>query len=195
MKKSCKKQVNTTLRKKAFSMSTTSSLRTVRPIKWLTVTAMLMALNIAMSSFGIPVPGGHLYLNDAIICTAAILLDPLGAFVVGGVGAFLGDFFFYPAPMFVSLVTHGLLAVVVSLCAHKLMKDHRGRAALVGVILGVVINVVGYSIGRAFVYATPEAAMLKFPFQVFQAAFGAVVSMLLCFKAGLLSFWDKFSAR
>ena len=195
MKKSCKKQVNTTLRKKAFSMSTTSSLRTVRPIKWLTVTAMLMALNIAMSSFGIPVPGGHLYLNDAIICTAAILLDPLGAFVVGGVGAFLGDFFFYPAPMFVSLVTHGLQAVVVSLCAHKLMKDHRGRAALVGVILGVVINVVGYSIGRAFVYATPEAAMLKFPFQVFQAAFGAVVSMLLCFKAGLLSFWDKFSAR
>ena len=195
MKKSCKKQVNTTLRKKAFSMSTTSSLRTVRPIKWLTVTAMLMALNIAMSSFGIPVPGGHLYLNDAIICTAAILLDPLGAFVVGGVGAFLGDFFFYPAPMFVSLVTHGLQAVVVSLCAHKLMKDHRGRAALVGVILGVVINVVGYSIGRAFVYATPEAAMLKFPFQVFQATFGAVVSMLLCFPAGLLAFWDKFSSR
>ena len=195
MKKPCKKQVNTTLRKKAFSMSTTSSLRTVRPIKWLTVTAMLMALNIAMSSFGIPVPGGHLYLNDAIICTAAILLDPLGAFVVGGVGAFLGDFFFYPAPMFVSLVTHGLQAVVVSLCAHKLLKAHRGRAALVGVILGVIINVVGYSIGRAFVYATPEAAMLKFPFQVFQAAFGAVVSMLLCFKAGLLSFWDKFSAR
>ena len=75
------------------------------------------------------------------------------------------------------------------------MKDHRGRAALVGVILGVVINVVGYSIGRTFVYATPEAAMLKFPFQVFQATFGAVVSMLLCFKAGLLSFWDKFSAR
>ena len=114
---------------------------------------------------------------------------------MGGVGAFLGDFFFYPAPMFVSLLTHGLQAVVVSLCAHKLFADRRGRGALVGVILGVVINVVGYSIGRAFVYATPEAAMLKFPFQVFQASFGAVVSMLLCFKAGLLKFWDKFSTR
>ena len=91
-----------------------SSLHTVRPVKWLTVTAMLMALNIVMSSFSIPVPGGHLYLNDAVICTAAILLDPLGAFLVGGVGAFLGDFFFYPAPMFVSLATHGLQAVVVS---------------------------------------------------------------------------------
>ena len=115
--------------------------------------------------------------------------------VWGGVGAFLGDFFFYPAPMFVSLVTHGLQAVVVSLCAHKLAKEHRGRAALVGVILGIIINVVGYSVGRALVYATPEAAMLKFPFQVFQATFGAVVSMLLCFKAGLLTFWDKFSQR
>ena len=176
-------------------MSSATDLRKVRPVKWLTVTAMLMALNIAMSSFSIPVPGGHLYLNDAIICTAAILLDPLGAFIVGGVGAFLGDFFFYPAPMFVSLVTHGLQAVVVSLCAHKLFGERRGRAALVGVILGVVINVVGYSFGRAYVYATPEAAVLKFPFQVFQATFGAVVSMLLCFKAGLLSFWNKFSIR
>lgn len=176
-------------------MSSVSDLRKNQPVKWLTVTAMLMALNIAMSSFGVPVPGGHLYLNDAAICTAAILLDPLGAFFVGGVGAFLGDFFFYPAPMFVSLVTHGLQAVVVSLCAHKLSKEHRGRAALVGVILGVIINVAGYSVGRALVYATPEAAMLKFPFQVFQATFGAVVSMLLCFKAGLLTFWDKFSQR
>ena len=176
-------------------MSSATDLRKVRPVKWLTVTAMLMALNIAMSSFSIPVPGGHLYLNDAIICTAAILLDPLGAFIVGGVGAFLGDFFFYPAPMFVSLVTHGLQAVVVSLCAHKLFGERRGRAALVGVILGVVINVVGYSFGRAYVYATPEAAVLKFPFQVFQATFGAVVSMLLCFKAGLLSSWNTFSIR
>ena len=82
-------------------MSAETDLRKARPVKWLTVTAMLMALNIAMSSFSIPVPGGHLYLNDAVICTAAILLDPLGAFIVGGVGAFLGDFFFYPAPMFV----------------------------------------------------------------------------------------------
>ena len=86
-------------------MSSVSDLRKDQPVKWLTVTAMLMALNIAMSSFGVPVPGGHLYLNDAVICTAAILLDPLGA------------------------------------------------------------------------------------------SFGAAVSMLLCFKAGLLTFWDKFSQR
>ena len=171
------------------------TLRKEHPVKWLTVTAMLMALNVVMSSFSIPVPGGHLYLNDAVICTAAILLDPLGAFFVGGVGAFLGDVFFYPAPMFVSLVTHGLQAVVVSLCGHKLFGQKRWMGALVGVILGVIINVAGYSIGRTFVYATAEAALLKFPFQVFQASFGAVVAMLLCWRAGLVKFWDTFAAE
>lgn len=175
-------------------MSAETKFRTAQPTKWFTVTAMLMAMNVVMSSFSLPVPGGHLYLNDAVICTAAILLDPLGAFVVGGLGAFLGDLFFYPAPMFVSLVTHGLQAVAVSLCAHGLFKNHRRRGAVVGVALGVVINVVGYSLGRSFIYATPEAALLKLPFQIFQAAFGAVCAMLLCFSSGLGRFWDKFTA-
>ena len=47
------------------------------------VTALFMALNILMSSFGVPVPGGRCYLNDVIICTAAILLDdPKAAFLL-----------------------------------------------------------------------------------------------------------------
>ena len=62
-----------------------------KSLVWLCTTAMLMGLNVAFSSFGIPVPGGHLYLNDIVICVASIILDPLGAFLVGGVGAFLGD--------------------------------------------------------------------------------------------------------
>ena len=96
--------------------------RTKNAAIWLCTTAMFMALNIAMSSFGVPVPGGHLYLNDIVICLAAIILDPVAAFAVGGIGAFLGDFFFYPAPMFVSLVTHGLQAVVISLISHHALK-------------------------------------------------------------------------
>ena len=52
---------------------------------------MLMAMNIIMSSsvLSIPVPGGHMYLNDVIIVTAAVLLDPFlavhrGSFVLSG---------------------------------------------------------------------------------------------------------------
>ena len=133
--------------------------------RWLCTTALLMAMNIVMSMsvFSVPVPGGHLYLNDVIICFAALILDPLGAFCVGGVGAFLGDFFFYPTPMFVSLVTHGLQAVVISLCAHRMLKEKPVIASLIGVLLGAVIMVVGYSLGRAFLYATPAAAIAKLP--------------------------------
>ena len=79
------------------------SLREINKSKWITATAVFMGMNIALCAFGIPVPGGHLYLNDVVICTASLLLDPVGAFIVGGIGAFLGDFIFYPIPMFVSL--------------------------------------------------------------------------------------------
>ncbi|MBQ9993900.1 MAG: ECF transporter S component [Clostridia bacterium] len=158
----------------------------------LCVTALFMALNIAMSSFGIPVPGGHFYLNDIVICTAAIILDPISAFVVGGVGSFLGDLFFYPLPMFVSLVTHGLQAVVISLFSHYVMKKHRALSSGIGVLLGAVIMVVGYSLGRAFIYSTPEYAILKLPYQILQASIGAIVGMILCFKCGLINLAAKY---
>ena len=156
-----------------------------RTTLWLCITAMFMALNVAMSSFGVPVPGGHLYMNDIVICTAAILLDPFAAFMVGGGGAFLGDMLFYPTPMFVSLVTHGLQAIVISVFSHYTMKKHPVIASGIGVAIGAVIMVVGYSLGRAFIYSTPEYAILKLPYQILQAVVGAVVGMILCWKCGI----------
>ncbi|MBO6014814.1 MAG: ECF transporter S component [Oscillospiraceae bacterium] len=165
-----------------------------RTTAWLCITALLMAMNVVMSSFGIPVPGGHLYLNDVIICTASILLDPFAAFMVGGVGAFLGDFFFYPTPMFVSLVTHGLQAVVISLFTHYTLKKHPVLASGIGVTIGAVIMVVGYSLGRAYIYSTPEYALLKLPYQILQAVVGAIAGMLLCWKCGIVKLYRKYTA-
>lgn len=151
----------------------------------ITFTAVFMALNIVFSSFSIPVPGGHLYLCDVAICAAAILLGPMEAFVVGGIGSFIGDLIFYPLPMFVSLATHGLQAVVISVFAHYVLKKHPILASGIGVAVGSAIMVVGYSLGRAFVYSTPEAAWLKLPFEILQAGVGAVLGMLLCWKGKL----------
>lgn len=158
---------------------------------WLYTTAIFMALNVAMSSFGVPVPGGHLYMNDIIICTAAILLDPFAAFMVGGVGAFLGDLFFYPAPMFVSLITHGLQAVVISIFSHYIIKKHPVLSSGIGVVLGAAIMVVGYSLGRAYIYSTPEYAMLKLPYQILQAVIGAVLGMVICWKCGIHKLYNR----
>lgn len=150
-------------------------------VKDLCITAVFMALVVALSSFGIPVPGGHLYLNDMVIVIGSLLMGPFEAFMIGGVGAFLGDLFFYPTPMFVSLVVHGLQAVVISLMSKKLkMKD--SVAGLIACIVGAIIMVVGYTIGRAFIYATPSAAMLKLPFQILQAIVGVIVGWLVVYK-------------
>lgn len=155
------------------------------PVIRITVAGVLMALNIAMASFGIPVPGGHLYLCDAVICLAAILLNPMEAFVVGGVGAFLGDLLFYPLPMFVSLVTHGLQAAVISQISHHALKKHPKLASGIGVAVGAVIMVTGYTLGKIFVYSTLEYAILKLPYEIAQGVLGAVLGMILCWRCGL----------
>ncbi len=168
-------------------------MRSATSVKKLTVTALLLAMNIIMSLsvFSIPVPGGHMYLNDVVIVTAAILLEPFYAFIVGGVGAFIGDFLFYPAPMFVSLVTHGLQAVVISLCARRMLKNRPVTASAIGSAFGLLITVVGYTLGRAFIYGTPAYAVAKLPFQILQTAVGSAAALLLCWKAGLVKLYNK----
>lgn len=160
---------------------------------WLTMTALFMGMNIvlSMSIFSVPVPGGHLYFCDAVINTAAVLLDPVAAFLVGGVGSFLGDFFFYPAPMFVSLVTHGLQAMAVSWLTRRVLTGKPALSSSLAVTAGSVIMVIGYTLGRAYVYSTPEYAVLKLPFEILQAGVGAVVAILLLYPLGLKKTFQK----
>ena len=167
-------------------MSNTAAIRR-GSVLWLTTTALLTGMNIilSLSVFSIPVPGGHLYFCDTVINVAAVLLDPAAAFVVGGVGSFLGDFFFYPAPMFVSLVTHGLQAVVVSLISHRLLTKKPVVSSSIAVTAGAVIMVIGYTLGRAYVYSTPEYSLLKLPFEILQAGFGAAAGIFLLYPLRL----------
>lgn len=162
---------------------------------WLCTTAIFMAMNVALCTFSIPVPGGHLYLNDVLIATAALLFDPLAAFLIGGVGAFLGDFFFYPAPMFVSLVTHGLQAVVISLFYRHVLKKHRVLSSAIAVTLGGIIMVVGYTLGKIYVYSTFEYAMMKLPYEIAQAALGIIGSMVLCWALGGIKQVEKIQKK
>ena len=156
--------------------------------KKLCFVALFTAINVAFSSFGVPVPGGHLYLNDIVICFAALIFDPFSAFIVCGVGAFLGDLIFYPAPMFVSLVTHGLQAVAISLIVGRKSESPKFLRSVLAVTAGALIMVVGYSLGRAYIYSTPEYAILKLPYQILQAVTGAVVALVLLFKSPVKRF-------
>ncbi len=179
--------------KEIFNMVTQKTVASPRSITLrITITAMFTALNIIMSSFGVPVPGGHLYLCDVVICLAAILLNPAEAFIVGGIGSFFGDMIFYPAPMFVSLVTHGLQAVVISIFSHYVLKNHPKIASGIGVTIGAVIMVVGYTLGKTFIYSTFEYAMIKLPYEIAQGTVGAVFAMILCWKCEIHKVFNKY---
>ena len=76
-----------------------------------------------------------------------------------------------------------------------MLKKHPALAAGIGVTIGAVIMVAGYSIGRAFVYANPQTALVKLPYQILQAAVGAVAGMLLCRKCGLQKLYTTKIAK
>ena len=123
--------------------------------------------------------------------TAAILLNPLEAFIVGGIGSFLGDMIFYPTPMFVSLFTHGIQALVISVFSHYILKKHPKLSAGIGVSIGVIIMVAGYTFGKAFIYSTPEYAIMKLPYEFAQGILGAVFGMLLVYRCGLKKLFNR----
>ena len=117
---------------------------------------------------------------------------------MGGVGSFLGDMLFYPAPMFVSLVTHGLQALVISLLVHSRLGGREKKhfvTSLIATLIGAVIMVVGYTLGKTFVYSTFEYAMLKLPYEIAQALLGVFGSLFLCYKAGLLKIFTKLESN
>lgn len=157
-------------------------------VRWICACGLFMAAMIVLASFGVPVPGGgKLYLVDVAITTAALILNPIGALVVCGVGSFLGDVMFYPAAMFVTLVVHGVQGYVISWIARRpVFENHPFQGALIGVIIGAVVMVAGYTLGKIFVYSTWEYAVISLPFEILQASIGAAVGLFLTYGMGLI---------
>ena len=112
------------------------SVHTKHNTRWLTICGLLMAINVGLSSFGLPVPGGHLYLND----------------------------------------------IVISYIAHHAFPAKPKLSTVIAVLVGAVIMVVGYSLGRAYVYSTPAYAWIKLPYEILQALFGVIVGPFLVWK-------------
>lgn len=81
---------------------------------------------------------------------------------------------------------------MISVLSHRTFKNHPAASATLGVIVGAVIMVIGYSLGRAFIYSTPEYALIKLPYQVAQAVIGAVFSLLICFKCGFKKLAENY---
>lgn len=63
--------------------------------------------------------------------------------------------------------------------------------AVLGLLLGAIINLLGYGFGRAFIYGTPAYAMMKIPFDLVAAILGSVFAYYIYFHTGFIKQFKK----
>jgi len=167
--------------------------------KWITVTALLTALVVVMGYVpGIPVITGKIYWCDFAIYTAAYLMDPVSAAIVGGVGTTFFDLFGINGTAYnaiPSLVIHGSQGFVASLMFLILkkvfIKKERGKEAVIAVLASVlpaIIVIFGYFIKRiTWEGKAVEVALLKMPANILQEIVGVAVAVGICYGCKLKS--------
>ncbi len=153
--------------------------------KWITYTAVLTALVVATGFIPpITTPAGRIYWVDGMVLLAAYLMDPLAAFIAGGVGSLLYDVFASPAMMLPSLMIHGLQGAVVSALLHYLFPEKFIKWewiwAIAVSVIGAAVVVGGYFIYRAIVYGVPTA-VTNIPRNIIQEAIGISIAMIICY--------------
>ena len=166
--------------------------------KWIAYTALLTALVVAMGYVpGIPGLDGKIYWCDFAIFTAAYLVDPVSATIVGGVGTTFFDLFGINGTAYnaiPSLLIHGLQGAVASatfiLLKKFFLKSESGKKeaalAVVSSILPALIVILGYFLKRIYWEGRlPEAALLKMPANVLQEIIGIAVAIAICYASGL----------
>ena len=166
--------------------------------KWIAYTAMLTALVVAMGYVpGIPVLTGKIYWCDFAIFTAAYLMDPLSATIVGGIGTTFFDLFGINGTAYnalPSLLIHGLQGFVTSV-TFALLKRFFNKSesekkeaifAVISSILPALIVILGYFIKRITWEGKPaEVALLKMPANVLQEIIGIGVAVFICYACRL----------
>ncbi len=130
----------------------------------------------------IPTPfGGYVNFGDCFILVAAWTLGPYYGFAAGGIGSMLADLFtgyaMYAPATFIIKGLIGLVAGMIALIFKK--KNHRFAGYVTGAVSGELIMAVGYFLFEAvFIYGI-EGALGAMPYNLVQAAAGAVIGCLL----------------
>lgn len=143
---------------------------------------MLTALVIATNFIPpIPGPGGRIYWVDGVVLLAAFLMDPLSAFIAGGVGSLLYDVIVASPMMVASLFIHGLQGAIVSVLVHYVFpkKGEPFWAAISSMVAAVEV-IFGYLIAQWAVYGFP-VALSKVPRDIIQEAIGITIAMIICY--------------
>lgn len=166
--------------------------------KWIVYTAMLTALVVATGYIpGIPVLTGKIYWCDFVIYTAAYLMDPLSAMIVGGIGTTFFDLFGINGTAYnaiPSLLIHGLQGLTACLiftfakqCFNKNNSTKKETViAVISSVIPALIVIFGYFIKRiTWEQLAPEVAVYKMPANILQEIIGIAVAVIICYGCRL----------
>ncbi len=158
--------------------------------KWIAYTAMMTALVVATSYIpALPIaPFGNIYWCDCMIFTAAYLLDPLAAFISGGIGTMLYDLIYGNTVMMLpSLIIHGLQALAVSALLHYVLpKKPEKLWAVIASVAGALIVIAGYFVLRVAIQEKGISyAVYRIVANICQEVAGIVIAMLIVYVAKL----------
>lgn len=179
-------------------------LRRRKPVLWLTMTALFMAMVVvlSMSALSIPVPGGHLYFNDVVMAALVFVMTYFPKIPVPVTGGYvhLGD-----GAIFLSVLLLGPLGIpaaavgsmlsdliggymvyvlptflikgLVALVAWKLCRKDQPLLAMLSFLLAEAVMVLGYFLLEWALYGVASAAAAIGP-NVVQGIAGVLIGML-----------------
>lgn len=179
-------------------------------------TAVMTALVFVGTIIGFSNQAFYFNLGDAVILIAGALFNPVSAMLAGGLGAFFGDMYAYPATMLYTLVIKAVEGLVAGLLFHFINRwydkklasitedfDIRKRKALalkilfstLAALLSTMIMMTGYFMCQTLFYGTITSAILALPFDFAQGAISTAVAMLCLYALKLDEFRFKLSIK
>lgn len=174
----------------------------------LVTTSLLTAVvTVATMFFKIPIAVGYIHLGDAMVLLAAIILPRRYAFFAAGVGAgladVLGGYAVWAPWTFVIKIAMVLIMTVLfrrliaarenGASTHKIL----GVPALewFGYLLSILWTAAAYYVAEGFLYGNWQAPMAGVPFNLLQAAVGAVLAVLVSGSLYRTQLGREFSYR
>lgn len=152
-------------------------MKTKYSTKDIVLTGLGMAL-VFISTLYIQIPNatqGYFNLGDGFILLFASIVDPVYAFLIGGLGSALADvaggyaYYFIP-----TLLTKGLEGIVVS----YLFKKYSKKIQLPAYFLGGCIMVFGYFLAKIYLTGSIPTAFTEVPGNIFQGLAGIIIAYI-----------------
>lgn len=170
---------------KATTETTTQTTTSIGNVKFLTITALFIALTYVFTAFvNIRLPiaanGGLIHLGNVPLFLCAIIFGKKSGAIAGGVGMGLFDFLSgWTAWAPFTFVIVALMGFAVGTITEK----HRGLGwDALAIAVACIIKVVGYYIAEGFIYGNWLAPVTSIPGNLVQIGVAAVIVLLVVEK-------------